>query len=420
MKQSFLRLALLFILSNFAELVANAQKPSTGDSVLHPNFILKTSYQDQLKTIVAAIEAKKSLTNKLPVTAISPRALKNSRNAADFLAAYNTKNAIVGPMFLPSPYRTYLRFGEYPSGIPAAHDKVVSTFFNETEQSCLMADKDFTSRTKINSLLSRDITAAWNIETAGSAGFKISTTGTKKYLRVKRTGAVGTEKISLTTDKNDLSTNWIIYSGTDNGITFYNPAYNIFLGRKVQDRKILLIAFSYRDYGNEALRQIIIINWDLYNQSATPDEINFCFENKYYHSMRYILTRPARDADGDGHESLLCGGDDCDDADAAKYPGNVEVCDAYGYDEDCNDATYGLRDQDGDGYFDYRCFNIVNGVVRSSGNDCDDNNPAIFPGQHIFVSETTVDICGKGVFDLAVGFIAVKQPNGTAIVIPKK
>jgi Putative metal-binding motif len=420
MKKYFLHIALYFVTTFFSASAANAQKNTPADSALYPDYILKVSYQDQLKEKVTAIETKKSLANKLPGTTISPLVLKNSTNATDFLAAYNTKNVIVGPMFLPSPYRTYLRIGEYRSGIPIVQDQVVSTFFNETEQSCLMTDKEFTNRTVINSSLTKDVIAAWEIETAGSAGFKISTTGTKKYLSVSRTGGAGSERINLTTDRNDLTTNWIIYSGTDDGITFYNPTYNIFLGRRVQERKIYLVPFSYKEYGNEALRKVIIISWDIYNQSAAPYERGVCFENQYWHSMRYMLARPQKDTDKDGHNNLLCGGDDCDDNDAAKYPGNTEVCDADGHDEDCIPHTYGLRDADGDGYYDYKCFNVVNGVIKSSGTDCDDNNAAIYPGQQIFVNETTVDVCGKGVFELAAGFMAVKQPNGTAIVIPKK
>jgi hypothetical protein len=42
------------------------------------------------------------------------------------------------------------------------------------------------------------------------------------------------------------------------------------------------------------------------------------------------------DLDGDGHPSTLCGGDDCDDADAKIRPGVPEACDAI--DNDCNKA----------------------------------------------------------------------------------
>src|SRR5690606_28768400 len=34
------------------------------------------------------------------------------------------------------------------------------------------------------------------------------------------------------------------------------------------------------------------------------------------------------DTDGDGHVSAHCGGDDCDDSDGNRYPGNAETCDA--------------------------------------------------------------------------------------------
>lgn len=63
------------------------------------------------------------------------------------------------------------------------------------------------------------------------------------------------------------------------------------------------------------------------------------------------------DVDGDGAASVNTGGDDCDDQDAARFPGNVEVCDAQGRDEDCDVATVGLRDADGDGHNSAQCFN---------------------------------------------------------------
>jgi hypothetical protein len=40
------------------------------------------------------------------------------------------------------------------------------------------------------------------------------------------------------------------------------------------------------------------------------------------------------DADGDGHRAMNCGGDDCDDADANRFPGRTEVCDTTMHDED--------------------------------------------------------------------------------------
>lgn len=70
------------------------------------------------------------------------------------------------------------------------------------------------------------------------------------------------------------------------------------------------------------------------------------------------LCRIARvDADGDGHASIATGGLDCDDQDRRRFPGNAEVCDFDGLDEDCDLTTAGTTDVDGDGHIDARCFN---------------------------------------------------------------
>lgn len=66
---------------------------------------------------------------------------------------------------------------------------------------------------------------------------------------------------------------------------------------------------------------------------------------------------PRIDRDGDGSIAILSGGDDCDDEDPRRFPGNAEVCDADGHDEDCDYRTGGRRDVDGDGYTDAACFN---------------------------------------------------------------
>jgi len=80
------------------------------------------------------------------------------------------------------------------------------------------------------------------------------------------------------------------------------------------------------------------------------------------------------DVDGDGHASIACGGDDCDDEDANRYPGNVERCDAANVDEDCDPFTFGTRDIDNDGFVDAAC---ANGANR--GDDCDDFAAGVHP-----------------------------------------
>lgn len=82
------------------------------------------------------------------------------------------------------------------------------------------------------------------------------------------------------------------------------------------------------------------------------------------------------DADGDGHEDAACGGDDCDDTNADRFPSNTEVCDAAGVDEDCDDSTFGTVDADGDGAISDQCCNGA-----SCGGDCDDSSLARRPGQ---------------------------------------
>ncbi|HJL02678.1 MAG TPA: putative metal-binding motif-containing protein [Polyangiaceae bacterium LLY-WYZ-15_(1-7)] len=82
------------------------------------------------------------------------------------------------------------------------------------------------------------------------------------------------------------------------------------------------------------------------------------------------------DADGDGFDATLCGGEDCDDSNADRYPTNAEVCDLANLDEDCDPETFGDRDEDGDGYVDARCCNGTR-----CGDDCDDTNGGVHPGE---------------------------------------
>ncbi len=82
------------------------------------------------------------------------------------------------------------------------------------------------------------------------------------------------------------------------------------------------------------------------------------------------------DADGDGHDALECGGDDCDDADASRFAGAVEVCDAEGHDEDCDPTTLGATDADGDGAISAACCNGA-----TCGGDCNDGDPLVGPLQ---------------------------------------
>jgi MYXO-CTERM domain-containing protein len=80
------------------------------------------------------------------------------------------------------------------------------------------------------------------------------------------------------------------------------------------------------------------------------------------------------DSDGDGS----CAGDDCDDREPAAYPGAAERC-SDGIDNDCDGATdedcEGCTDADADGY----CSTV----------DCVDSDADVYPGQ--------VEDCGDGI-----------------------
>jgi len=85
---------------------------------------------------------------------------------------------------------------------------------------------------------------------------------------------------------------------------------------------------------------------------------------------------PSCDRDGDGVDGEQCGGDDCDDDDDTRFPGNSETCNAI--DDDCDESTSDGTDAD----FDDFCFE--GGPLPCCAQaevDCCDTDADAKPGQ---------------------------------------
>ena len=96
------------------------------------------------------------------------------------------------------------------------------------------------------------------------------------------------------------------------------------------------------------------------------------------------------DADGDGHDSDLYGGSDCDDDDVDVYPGAAgEVC-YDGIDQDCGGGSD--YDCDGDGW--------VHEAYTSATGDCDDSDASVNPGASEIIGDGIDSDCdGRSDYD---------------------
>jgi len=139
------------------------------------------------------------------------------------------------------------------------------------------------------------------------------------------------------------------------------------------------------------------------------------------------------DADGDGHAAWQ----DCDDDDPAVFPGADEACNQR--DDDCDDAVdEGVllelyTDADGDGWGDLSqpvqaCEPDSGQVSADFAGDCDDGDPAVFPGaeetcngadddcddavDEDVLLDFWADGDGDGWGDTAVGVQACEAPSG--------
>ena len=108
------------------------------------------------------------------------------------------------------------------------------------------------------------------------------------------------------------------------------------------------------------------------------------------------------DQDGDTYQDADCGGDDCDDDEADVFPGNAEVCDQL--DNDCN-STVDDVDADLDTFFSAAC----------GGDDCDDSSADVNPGAEEVPYDEIDNDCSEGdLLDVdGDGYQASTVPGGT-------
>ena len=133
---------------------------------------------------------------------------------------------------------------------------------------------------------------------------------------------------------------------------------------------------------------LVLLCSSLFIPNASAQIVNGKINPKTKQQLKTITTttKPStanqpKDADGDGHDAIIHGGDDCDDNDANRFPGNVEVADPANHDEDCDPTTFGSRDQDGDGFIDALACNRMRNGELNCGRDCDDRKPWVHPNQ---------------------------------------
>ncbi len=163
------------------------------------------------------------------------------------------------------------------------------------------------------------------------------------------------------------------------------------------------------------------------------------FHTIFYNALLWAADAICTDADGDGYNDVACGGDDCDDADIDVYPGADEYCN--GLDDDCDgtvdeddalDVLTWYEDYDADGYgnaavTDDEC-DVPTGYVDNP-DDCDDTDPAQYPGADEYCNDEDddcngvadedyaldastwyLDADGDGYGDLAVPYVGCDQP----------
>jgi len=117
------------------------------------------------------------------------------------------------------------------------------------------------------------------------------------------------------------------------------------------------------------------------------------------------------DCDGDGVDAIAVGGTDCDDTDPERFPGNAEICDSAGHDEDCDLDTVGHLDRDGDGLVDDSCCNGSNCPEE----DCDDLVRTVHPNAPEVCNSVDDDCDGLVDEDLLTSFYSDTDQDGFGV-----
>jgi hypothetical protein len=192
----------------------------------------------------------------------------------------------------------------------------------------------------------------------------------------------------------------------------YNISQKVFVGLRMQQGRYEWMTISPVEFMAQKFPVNAIFNWDfLYPNPGLKR--NFSVSKRFFAFSQW-------DMDGDGSFDVACGGDDCDDTDARRHPRAVEVCDPAGLDEDCNPATFGDRDADGDGFVSHTCCNLRDDGTLNCGTDCDDSRAYVnsASGHYLYINDSTVQEanCAGRIYVLPANQQAIEMPNGTAHV----
>ena len=261
---------------------------------------------------------------------------------------------------------------------------------------------------------------SWRIDPWMDGTFSLFSLRYKSYLALETnpsTGQVRGQLIDSARVTDQMKINFILYRTgrtVNTALAIYHPGTKTFLAVESNPSYAVYSTDEFSAQSQKLQKlPVKIIGTTAINMTWNMGDI-FGTRN----SLRYSAPGVSPDMDGDGHKAPDCNGDDCDDNDVNRFPGNPEKADRNGHDEDCV-CNYELVDKDGDGFYDINSFNVCRDGSIQKGTDCDDNNAAIKPGALIYVSAAEANLCGTGRVMARTGMQFIRQQNGTAVEYPK-